>query len=119
MQMRIRYDFDGPIGVSRNTYGTTNGNVRVVVDKTNFKFEIVDSDGKAVVSGGNTKNYIVLLRQAKKALIALGYGFSYEERNRDYGLIRKKVGTPRRSKTGNKLLIEYFNNEFSKPMKLK
>lgn len=91
MQMRIRYDFDGPIGVSRQTYGTATGeNVRVVVDKQNYKYEIVNTDGKAIVSGGNTKNYIVLLRQAKKALMSLGYTFADEERNRDYGLVSKK-----------------------------
>lgn len=87
MHMRIRYDFDGHIGISRQTYGTASGeNVRVVIDRENFKFEIVNHDGKAIVSGGNTKNYIVLLRQAKKALVALGYGFSVEERDRDYGV---------------------------------
>lgn len=87
MHMRIRYDFDGHIGISRQTYGTASGeNVRVVIDRENFKFEIVNHDGKAIVSGGNTKNYIVLLRQAKKALVALGYGFSTEERDRDYGV---------------------------------
>jgi len=92
MQIRIRYDFDGAIGVSRQTYGTTSGdNVRVVIDKQNFKFEIVNSDGKAIVSGGNTKNYIVLLRQAKRALEALGCGFQTEERDRNYGVVSKEV----------------------------
>jgi hypothetical protein len=92
MQMRIRYDFEGPIGVSRTTYGTASGeNVRVVIDKDNFKFEIVNHDGKAIVQGGKTKNYIVLLRQAKRALIALGAGFDTEDRNRDYGIIRKRI----------------------------
>lgn len=90
MHMRIRYDFDGAIGISRQTYGTVSGeNVRVVVDKENFKFEIVNPEGKAVVVGGNTKNYIVLLRQAKKALIHLGCSFADEERDRDYGLVKK------------------------------
>jgi len=89
MKMRIRYDFNGPIGISRQTYGTVSGeSVRVVVDKENFKFEIVNHNGQAVVAGGNTKNYIVLLRQAKKALVHLGCGFSTEERNRDYGLVK-------------------------------
>jgi len=90
MNMRIRYDFDGHIGISRNTYGTSTGNVRIVVDKENFKFEIVNSDGKAVVSGGDTTNYIVLLRKAKRALLHLGCTFSTEERDRDFGL-RPKV----------------------------
>lgn len=92
MSMRIRYDFNGAIGISRNTYGTTSGeNVRVVIDKENFKFEIVNSDGKAVVSGGATRNYIVLLRQAKRALEYLGCGFHTEERNRDFGLVSKRT----------------------------
>lgn len=90
MNMRIRYDFEGPIGISRNTYGTTSGeNVRIVVDKDNFKFEIVNHEGKAIVSGGDTTNYIVLLRQAKRALVNLGCGFAHEERNRDFGIVKK------------------------------
>lgn len=90
MKMRIRYDFEGPIGVSRQTYGTVGGEkVRVVVDKANFKFEIVNPDGKALVQGGKTKNYIVLLRQAKRALELLGCDFATEERNRDFGIIKK------------------------------
>lgn len=93
MHMRIRYDFKDNIGVSRQTYGTVSGeNVRIVIDKENFKFEIVNHDGKAIVSGGNTSgNYAVLLRQAKKALMYLGYDFSKEERDRDYGVIKRPV----------------------------
>lgn len=90
MSMRIRYDFEGHIGISRQTYGTVSGeNVRIVVDKANHKFEIINHEAKAIVTGGNTKNYIVLLRQAKKALIHLGVVFSSEERNRDYGIVKK------------------------------
>jgi len=90
MRMRIRYDFEGPIGISRQTYSTANGNsVRVVVDKDNYKFEIVDHNGQALVSGGSTQNYIVLLRQAKRALVHLGCDFQTEDRDRDYGLVRK------------------------------
>lgn len=86
MRMRVRYDYDGNIGVSRQTYGTASGSVRIVIDKENFKFEIVDSDGKALVSGGNTQNFIVLLRQAKRALEHLGCTFDTEERDRDFGI---------------------------------
>lgn len=90
MNSRIRYDFDEHIGVSRMTYGTRSGdNVRVVVDTQNFKFEIVNTRNEVIVSGGNTKNYIVLLRQAKRALMALGCLFQDEERDRDYGVVRK------------------------------
>lgn len=96
MGMRIRYNFRDEsgavttIGVSRQTYTTASGEyVRVVIDKAAFKFEIVNNDGKAIVSGGNTKNYIVLLRQAKRALETLGAQFSTEERDRDYGLVKK------------------------------
>lgn len=92
MHMRIRYDFKDNIGVSRQTYGTASGeSVRIVIDKENFKFEIVNHDGKAVVAGGNTSNYGVLLRQAKRALKYLGYDFSTEERDRDYGVIKRTV----------------------------
>jgi hypothetical protein len=86
MRMRIRYDYDGDIGVSRQTYGTASGSVRIVIDKANYKFEIVDSDGKALVSGGKTGNFIVLLRQAKRALEHLGCTFETEERDRDFGV---------------------------------
>lgn len=93
MRMRIRYDFDGHIGISRHTYGTAGGeHVRIVIDKQAFKFEIVNHDGKAIVSGGSTKtgNYAVLLRQAKRALMHLGCDFSHEERDRDYGVRLKQ-----------------------------
>ena len=91
MKLRIRYDFEGSVGISRQTYGTVSGeNVRVVVDRENFKFEIVNHEGKAIVAGGKTNNYIVLLRQAKKALMNLGCDFGTEERNRDYGIVRKE-----------------------------
>lgn len=91
MHTRIKYNFEGSIGISRQTYGTTSGeNVRIVVDKENFTFEIVNPDGKAIVQGGKTKNYAVLLRQAKRALVSLGYDFSLEERDRDYGIVRKQ-----------------------------
>jgi hypothetical protein len=89
--MRIRYDFDGHIGISRQTYGTAGGEyVRIVIDKLNYKFEIVNPDGKAVVSGGSSKmkNYIVLLRQAKRALMHLGCTFTVEDRDRNYGVVK-------------------------------
>jgi len=87
MTSRIRYDFDQNIGISRLTYGTRSGeNVRVVVDTQNFKFEIVNVRNEVIVAGGNTKNYIVLLRQAKRALVALGCLFENEERDRDFGV---------------------------------
>ncbi len=90
MTSRIRYDFDQHIGVSRSTYGTRSGeNVRIVVDTQGFKFEIVNTRNEVIVAGGNTKNYIVLLRQAKRALIALGCMFENEERNRNYGIVKK------------------------------
>lgn len=92
MAKRIRYDFDGAIGISRQTYGTKGGqSVRIVIDKENFKFELVNHNGQALVSGGKSSagNYIVLLRQAKRALINLGCDFTDEERNRDFGLVKK------------------------------
>lgn len=91
MSKRIRYDFTNNIGISKQIYTIGNGDqVRVVIDKANFKFEIVNNAGEAVQAGGNTKNYIVLLRQAKTALERLGCTFLVEERDRDYGLVSKK-----------------------------
>lgn len=89
MNTRIKYLFEGTIGISRQVYGTKNGNARVIIDKENFTFEIVDTDNKPIVQGGKTKNYAVLLRQAKRALVALGCDFAPEDRDRDYGVIRK------------------------------
>lgn len=115
MQMRIRYEFEGPIGISRATYGTASGeNVKVVIDKENFTFEIVNSDGKAIVSGGKTKNYIVLLRQAKRALMRLGCTFNTEDRNRDYGIIRKRI---RRLKHNQNSLAKLLFQDFNKLIK--
>lgn len=92
MHTRIKYNFEGPIGISRQTYGTTSGeNVRIVVDKENFTFEIVNPDGKALVQGGGVTNYGVLLRKAKKALVSLGYDFAVEDRDRNYGIVSKQT----------------------------
>ena len=94
MHMRIRYDYskgDGTIGMSRQVYNTPAGDVIIVIDKKNMTFEIVNTEHKALVSGGGTKNFIVLLRQAKRALVRLGYQFNGEERDRDFG-IRPKQG---------------------------
>jgi len=80
MSSRIKYDFIENIGISRRTYKIGKKHLRIVLDRANFTFEIVDIDGVAVVSGGDTINYIVLMRQAKRALIKLGYSFKKETR---------------------------------------
>lgn len=93
MKLRIRYDFDGPIGISRASYSTANnGSVRLVIDKEKGHFEIVDHNGTAIVSKPGSKNYITLLRQTKRALERLGVQFGQEERNRDYGVRPKQEG---------------------------
>ena len=90
MRTRIKYVYEGPIGISRQQFRVKGKKVHVVVDVENFTFEIVDQDGKALATGGNTYNRAVLLRQAKRALTRLGYEFHKEERDRDYGVIRKE-----------------------------
>jgi len=91
---RIKYNYEGPVGISRQSYKVNGKDVRIVIDKEKFSFEIVDNEGAEVASGGNTKNYNVLLRQAKRALIKLGCEFGTEKRNRDYGLVKKEENIP-------------------------
>lgn len=93
MSTRIKYNFEGPIGISRQSFNIDGKDVRIVINKDDFNFEIVDNEGQALVEGGNTKNYNVLLRQAKRALTKLGYDFNVETRNRNYGVIRKEETT--------------------------
>lgn len=91
--MRLSYNWTGHIGQSRQTFATNGGVfVKVVVDKLNGQYEIVNQRNEVIVSGGDgTKNYIVLLRKIKRALDDLGVELVKEERNRDYGLVRKKI----------------------------
>lgn len=90
MGTRIKYNFEGPIGISRQVFRVNGKELRIVINREDFNFEIVDSEGLAVAEGGNTKNYNVLLRQAKRALEKMGYEFNVETRNRNYGVIRKE-----------------------------
>lgn len=90
MSFRIKYKYEGPIGISRQSFKVNGEDLRIVINKDDYKFQIVDKDGLAKVEGGNTQNYNVLLRQAKRALEKLGYQFKSESRNRDYGVIRKE-----------------------------
>lgn len=80
MRLRIRYEYEGPIGISRQTFNVKGQDVRVVIHVEEFYFELVNSQGEALVSGGNTKNIAVLKRQAKRALKKLGYEFGDEDR---------------------------------------
>jgi len=89
MYTRIKYEFNGPIGISRQSFRIKGKDVRIVINKDDFYFELVDVNGDVVVKGGNTKNYAVLLRQAKRTLGKLGCKFDTETRDRDYGVVRK------------------------------
>lgn len=92
MRMRLSYDYKdgGHIGMSRQSFGIKDGgSVKVVIDRQNFEFEIVNHKGEVLASGGETKNYIVLLRKVKRALANLGVDFTQEERNRDFGIVKK------------------------------
>lgn len=91
MSTRIKYNYEGPIGISRQSFKVDGKQLRIVINKDEFKYDIVDSDGNTVDSGGDTKNYNVLLRQAKRALTKLGYDFHVETRNRDYGVVKKET----------------------------
>lgn len=93
MYTRIKYEFNGSIGISRQTFKLNGQDLRIVVDKDAFYFEIIDNVGNSLVKGGKTKNYAVLLRQAKRALNKLGYEFDVERRDRDYGIVKKQEET--------------------------
>jgi len=89
MRTRIKYNFEGPVGISRQSFRVNGQDLRIVVNRDNYTFEIVDLQGSPVLKGGDTKNYAVLLRQAKRALVNLGCDFAAEKRDRDYGVVRK------------------------------
>lgn len=91
MQTRIKYEFTGSIGISRQSFKVNGQDLRIVINKDEFYFEIADVSGNIIAKGGKTKNYAVLLRQAKRALGKLGYEFGVEKRDRDYGVIRKET----------------------------
>ena len=83
MIKRIKYDYMGLIGLSRQTFKVNGIDIRVYLDTENFKFELVSEDGIAVFKGGNSKrgNLHVLKRQVKKALEDFGVEFETEQRN--------------------------------------
>lgn len=91
MRMRLSYNWEGHIGQSRQTFATESGIfVKVVVDKLNNEFEIVNQRNEVIVHGGGVTNYIVLLRKIKRALVDLGVKtLVKEERDRNYGIVKK------------------------------
>lgn len=90
MRMRLSYDWEAHIGQSRQTFGTKSGLVvKVIVDRLNNEFEIVNHRNEVLVSGGGVNNYIVLLRKIRRALADLGVELVTEERDRDYGIVKK------------------------------
>jgi len=91
MNKRIKYVYSGPIGISKQSFRVDGQDLRIVINKDDFYFEIIDNEGVPLIQGGNTKNYAVLLRQAKRALGKLGYEFGVEKRDRDYGVVRKET----------------------------
>ena len=93
MNTRIKYEYVGPIGISRQTFNVNGREVKLVIDKDEFSFKIVDNDGYSLLEGGNTNNYNVLLRQAKRALTKMGCKFNEENRNRNYGITNPSVKT--------------------------
>lgn len=97
MNKRIRYVCEDKlyphIVKSKQAFTIGDGaQVKVAVNKETFKFEIVNAaNNELIEAGGNTDNYIVLLRQAKTALKRLGVALDTEERNRNYGPPKKEV----------------------------
>lgn len=84
MHTRIKYDYNGPVGFSKQRFRLNGRDLSVIIYIDEFRFEVVDSsDGTVVTKGGNTKNVAVLKKQAKRALNRLGYEFSAETRNRE------------------------------------
>jgi len=89
MQTRIKFQYDtkkladATYGTSRQSFNIDGEQVRLFVHFKDFYFEVIKNDGTAIAKGGNTRNRAVLLRQAKRTLVKLGYEFSNETRNRD------------------------------------
>ena len=73
MHTRIKYTYNGPVGTSKQVFHVNGVDVIVMLYTDDFYFEIVNSDGAVLMKGGNTKNVAVLKKQAKRALIKLGY----------------------------------------------
>ena len=84
MTKRIKYEYMGKIGVSRQVFNVLGIDVRVYLDTEEFKFELVDDNGIAIFKGGNSKkgNLHVLKRQVKKALEDFGIEFETEKRKK-------------------------------------
>ena len=82
MRLRIRYDYEGPIGISTQSFNIKGRDCRVVIHTTDFYYEVVDSAGEALAKGGGTSNLAVLKRKAKRELEKLGYEFGDESRKR-------------------------------------
>lgn len=88
MNTRIKFKYDSKkledatYGMSKQTFRVNGKDVRLFVHFKDLFFEIMDLDGNVIEKGGNTKNRAVLLRQAKRALTAMGCMFGDETRNR-------------------------------------
>ena len=89
MHTRIKYEYSGPVGISKQVFKYKGQDLRVVINVEEFYFEIVTDDGLAVIKGGNTSNVAVLKRQAKRALVRHGYEFGAETRNKEVVILNE------------------------------
>lgn len=82
MNTRIRYEKDGAFLVSTRVFVVNNVPYKVKLNVVEKTYALIDQETGAVpVQGGGTKNLTVLKRQAKRALVKLGYNFAGETRN--------------------------------------
>ncbi len=86
MSQRLRYEKTGDPHVirSKNVHTADGRYIYITLHKVAMSFNIFDvNTNEQIGTGGNTKSYVVLLRQAKKALEDLGVVFGKEAR-KDY-----------------------------------
>jgi hypothetical protein len=97
MQSRIRYEYSDElpgVGVSKQRFVINGKHHLVVLNTEEMYFEIQDLEGNVIHKGGDDiTNLHVLKRHVKRALMRHGCVFKTEERNRDYGLVKKENTT--------------------------
>lgn len=95
MQSRIRYEYSKElpgVGVSKQRFVIDSKHHIVLIHTNEMYFEVQDLEGTVVFKGGDgITNLHVLKRHVKRALMRLGCVFKTEERDRDYGLVKKET----------------------------
>jgi len=90
MKTRMKFVYDdgskgknrhnSDIAISKETYKVDGQQVYVFLNLKEMYFEFLDTEGKPIFRGGNTKNSEILLQQAKDELKKRGCRFATETR---------------------------------------